>query len=152
MSNAATEIANLLYRYARAVDSGDFAGIGKIFAHARLTAEGGGMDVSGADAIEAHFTRTTRIYPDTGTPQTQHVMSNPIIEVDEETGTATCQANYTVFQATAELPLQPIITGRYEDRFERVDGRWRYTEKKYFVGLAGDLSHHLLMDLDASRG
>ena len=114
-------------------------------------AEGGAMDVSGADAIEAHFGRTTRIYPDTGTPKTKHVMSNPIIEVDEQRGTATCNAYYTVFQATEELPLQPIIAGRYEDQFERVDGRWRYTAKKYFVELVGDLSHHLLMDLEKAR-
>ena len=57
----------------------------------------------------------------------------------------------TVFQATEELPLQPIIAGRYEDQFERVDGRWRYTAKKYFVELVGDLSHHLLMDLEKAR-
>ena len=49
-----------------------------------------------------------------------------------------------MFQATEALPLQPIITGRYEDKFERVDGRWRYTEKKFFVDLVGDLSQHLL--------
>ena len=109
------------------------------------------MDVSGAKEIEAHFGRTTRIYPETGTPKTKHVMSNPIIEVDEAAGTATCDAYYTVFQATEDLPLQPIIAGRYEDRFERADGRWRYTEKKYFVELVGDLSHHLLMSIDASQ-
>lgn len=144
MPNAATEIANLLYTYARLIDSGDYAGIGRLFAHARLTAEHSDLDVRGADDIEAHYARTTRIYPDTGTPKTKHVMTNPIIEVDEAVGTATCHAYYTVFQATEALPLQPIITGRYEDRFERVDGRWRYTGKKFFVDQVGDLSQHLL--------
>ena len=144
MSNAPTEIANLLYTYARLVDSGDYAGIGRLFAHARLTAEHSDMDVRGEDAIAAHYGRTTRLYPDTRTPKTKHVMTNTIIEVDEEAGTATCNAYYTVFQATEVLPLQPIITGRYEDRFERVDGRWRYTAKKFFVDQIGDLSQHLL--------
>ncbi len=151
MSNAPTEIANLLYTYAQLVDTGDHAGIGKLFEHARLTAENGAMDVQGADAIAAHCARTTRIYPDTGTPKTKHVMSNPIIEVDETAGTATCNAYYTVLQATESLPLQPIIAGRYEDKFERVAGRWRYTEKKYFVELVGDLSQHLLMGLGDAR-
>jgi len=151
MSHAATEIANLLYTYARLIDTGDFAGIGKIFKHACLTAEGGAMDVSGADAIEAYFGSTTRIYPDTGTPKTKHVMSNPIIEVDKKKGTATCNAYYTVFQATDKLPLQPIIAGRYEDKFEKKGGRWRYVEKKYFVELVGDLSHHLLVGLSDAR-
>ena len=144
MSDAPTAIANLLYTYARLVDTGDYAGIGRLFAHARLTAEHSDMDVRGAEAIEAHYARTTRLYPDTRTPKTKHVMTNPIIEVDEEAGTATCHAYYTVFQATEALPLQPIITGRYEDRFERVDGHWRYTEKKFFVDQIGDLSQHLL--------
>lgn len=147
MSNAPTEIANLLHSYARLVDTGDFAGIGKIFEHAQISAEGGAMDVSGADAIEAYFVSTTRVYPDTGTPKTKHVMSNPIIEVDEKSDTATCNAYYTVFQATEKLPLQAIIAGRYEDRFEKKDGRWRYTHKKYFVELVGDLSQHLLVDI-----
>lgn len=144
MSNAPTDIANLLYTYARLIDSGDYAGIGRLFAHARLTADQSDLDVRGADAIHAHYARTTRVYPDTNTPKTKHVMTNPIIEVDDAAGTATCQAYYTVFQATEQLPLQPIITGRYEDRFERVDGRWRYTEKKFFVDQVGDLSQHLL--------
>ena len=144
MSNAATEIANLLYTYARLVDSGNYASIGKLFEHARLTAEDSDMDVRGANAIAAHYARTTRLYPDTGTPKTKHVMSNPIIEVDDEAGLATCNAYYTVLQATEALTLQPIIAGRYEDHFERVDGRWRYTGKKFFVELVGDLSQHLL--------
>jgi hypothetical protein len=151
MSNSATEIANLLYTYARLIDSGDFTGVGKLFAHARLTAESGAMDVQGADAIAAHYAKTTRIYPDTGTPKTKHQMINPIIEVDEDTGTATCNAYYTVLQATENLPLQPIIAGRYEDKFERVEGRWRYTEKKFFVELMGDLSQHLRMDIADAR-
>ena len=144
MSNAPTEIANLLYTYARLIDGGDYAGIGRLFAHARLTAEHSDMDVRGEEAIAAHYGRTTRLYPDTRTPKTKHVMTNTLIEVDEEAGTATCNAYYTVFQATEALPLQPIITGRYEDKFERVDGRWRYTEKKFFVDQIGDLSQHLL--------
>lgn len=144
MSDAPTEIANLLYTYARLVDSGDYAGVGRLFAHARLTAENSDMDVRGAEAVEAHYARTTRLYPDTRTPKTKHVMTNPIIEVDEAAGTATCHACYTVLQATEALPLQPIVTGRYEDTFERVDGRWRYTGKKFFVDQVGDLSQHLL--------
>jgi 3-phenylpropionate/cinnamic acid dioxygenase small subunit len=151
MSNAATEIANLLYTYARLIDSGDYKGVAKIFAHARLTAEDGVMDVQGEEAIEAYYAKSTRLYSDTGTPKTKHVMSNPIIEVDEAANTATCNAYYTVLQATDALALQPIIAGRYEDKFERVDGRWRYAEKKFFVELVGDLSQHLMIDLGDAR-
>ena len=31
---------------------------------------------------------------------------------------------FTVFQQVDDFPLQPIVAGRYEDRFERVDATW----------------------------
>ena len=48
-----------------------------------------------------------------------------------------------VFQAAADLALQPIIAGRYRDRFEQVDGGWRFAERCFYVDQVGDLSHHL---------
>jgi len=47
--------------------------------------------------------------------------TNPIIEVDEDAGAATCRWGhlplagdyYTVLQQTEELPLQTIVAGRY---------------------------------------
>jgi len=53
-----------------------------------------------------------------------------------------------VLQATDALPLQPIITGRYRDRFARDDvGGWRFAERRFFVDLVGDLREHLTIDL-----
>jgi hypothetical protein len=37
-----------------------------------------------------------------------------------------------------------IVAGRYDDRFERVDGRWRFSYRDYtMMDQIGDLSHHL---------
>jgi hypothetical protein len=64
--------------------------------------------------------------------------------VDEDAGTATARSAYVVFQGTEELPLQPIITGRYRDSFVRDDsGHWRFSQRMFLVDQAGDLSHHL---------
>jgi hypothetical protein len=68
-----------------------------------------------------------------------------MVEVDGDTATSRCY--YTVFQQTDELPLQPIIAGRYHDRFERVDGVWRFADRLIFSDLIGDLSRHLLVDV-----
>ena len=42
-----------------------------------------------------------------------------------------------VVQATAALPLEPIAAGRYADRFERVDGRWRFAHRRSHLDLQG---------------
>ena len=40
-------------------------------------------------------------------------------------------------QGPPALPLQPIAAGRYLDRFERVDGRWRFTHGRSQLDLRG---------------
>ena len=88
------------------------------------------------------FVDTLIVYDD-GTPRTKHVTTNVIIEADEEAGTAVSRAYFTVLQARPRLPLQPITSGRYSDRFERRDGQWRFAERRVRVDLVGDVSHHL---------
>jgi hypothetical protein len=45
------------------------------------------------------------------------------------------------------LPLQPIVTGRYHDRFERVAGEWRFAQRHMIVDHVGDVREHLTFDL-----
>ncbi|MEU4670204.1 nuclear transport factor 2 family protein [Amycolatopsis sp. NPDC023774] len=88
-------------------------------------------------------TSTTRscFYPD-GTPRTRHLTSNVRGHVDEAAGTATAHSYWTALQAAPGLPLQPIASGHYDDRFERSDGVWHFVERRPRVAPAGDLSHH----------
>jgi hypothetical protein len=140
-------ITNLLYGYGERIDAGDFAGIGELLADARVSDESGRLDIRGAEAVRHLYEATTRLYPDTGTPKTKHVITNPIVEIDEARGSAECRSQYTVFQQTDTLPLQPIITGRYHHHFERVEGVWKITAHRFFVDLVGDISQHLLVPL-----
>ena len=139
MSTAAVEIANLLYRYAELFDAGDLDAAAELFSHARIRA---GDDLLDRDGIRALWGALVRIHPD-GTPRTRHLVTNPIIEVDESAGTASCRSYYTVLQAADGVALQVIAAGRYRDEFERVDGRWRFTSRDYTLDLAGDLAAHL---------
>ena len=141
------QIQNLIGMYAERIDLGDFAGIGELFAHAVITVEGSHARTAGAKDIQAMYEQWTRRYPDDGTPHTKHVTTNLIIEIDEAAGTATCRSYIAVFQQTASLPLQPILQGRYHDRFERVDGKWRFVHRHMFNDRLGDLSQHLLQDI-----
>jgi 3-phenylpropionate/cinnamic acid dioxygenase small subunit len=98
--------------------------------------------VRGRDGVERLLRENVLVYDD-GTPRTRHLTTNLIIEVDEAAGTAVSRAYFTVLQALADLPLQPIVSGRYFDRFARRDGRWRFVERRVRTDLVGDVSRHL---------
>ncbi|HEY2427449.1 MAG TPA: nuclear transport factor 2 family protein [Acidimicrobiales bacterium] len=146
---AAAEISGLIFRYAECIDGGDFGGVADLLAEAELTAGDGQLRCRGRAAVLRQYERSTRRYED-GTPHTKHVTTNVVIDVDEAAGTAAARSYYTVFQqVTGVLSLQPIIAGRYHDRFERTPAGWRFTSRDILVDLVGDLRHHLLFDLPA---
>ena len=95
----------------------------------------------GAAAVRRYIDEHVVTYD--GLPRTKHVTTNLVIDVDEEAGTATARSYITVFQALPEIPLRPIFSGRYRDRFERVDGEWRWLERRIINDLYGDVSHHV---------
>lgn len=134
------QVLNLLYRYAEYIDSGDLVGASELFRHARIKSTHGEL---GAAEVLALWRDLIIIYPD-GTPRTKHVITNPIVEVDEAAGTATIRSYYTVVQQVGDGPLKPITAGRYHDRFERVDGTWRYVWRDYSLhDMPGELGGHL---------
>jgi 3-phenylpropionate/cinnamic acid dioxygenase small subunit len=142
MSDAHEAIRNLLGRYCELMDAGEFDGLAALFADARMSDEHGNVFARGSDQIAAMWHKQTTLYD--GSPRTRHLTANPIIEVDQEAGTADVRSTYIVFQSAEEMPLQPIITGRYVDRFKRAeDGTWRWDERSYAIDHLGDLSHHL---------
>jgi 3-phenylpropionate/cinnamic acid dioxygenase small subunit len=141
MASSEIAIANLVYRYAEYIDAGDLESAAALFRHARvyMGEELGEVD---HETVLALWRRSIVIHAD-GTPRTKHVITNPIIEVDEAAGTGTCRTYYTVMQQAGDGPLQAVICGRYHDRFERADGVWRFSHRDYSLhDLPGDLSRH----------
>ncbi len=141
MSTALHDIHQLLYRYAEAIDEGRLEDAAALFRHARIeTGAGGVLDAEGVLAL---WRRILVLYP-CGTPRTRHLITNPIVDIDEAAGTASARACYTVLQATADFPLQIIASGRYLDRFARIDGVWCFVARDYRqLDFTGDLSRHL---------
>ena len=147
MTDTSTELSNLIARYAELIDAGDLEGVSELLAHAAVGAGDSPSLLSGKDAIRSLYASTTRIHPD-GTPGTKHVTTNLILDIDDDSGTASARSYWTVLQAVPGLPLQPILAGRYHDRFERaMDGGWRFVERRYLVDLVGDVSHHMITGL-----
>jgi 3-phenylpropionate/cinnamic acid dioxygenase small subunit len=139
LSSHEQEIRNLMYRYMEATDNGDFDTRAELFEHATVHFPDPIGPVSGAAVAESFRTRQ-RLYD--GIPRTAHLCTNVFIEIDPAETSATARSRYLVLQETDALPLQPIIVGRYHDRFERVDGRWRFAERRFLIDLVGEMSAH----------
>ena len=139
-------ISSLLFRYAECIDRADFAGLGQLFAHGRIRSSAGpaGSGWSG-DQVREFYARTNRVHED-GTLRTRHLNTNHLVDIDEGAGVASVRSAYVVFQATPKLPFQPIVGGRYEDRFERREGEWRWIDRLIHVDQVGDVSEHLNLD------
>lgn len=137
-----TAITNLLYRYAEYIDGGDLAGAASLFRNAKIKVNASG-DLLTSDALLALWQNQVILYPD-GTPRTKHVVSNPIIDLDETAGTATCRSYYTVMQAVDGLPLQVIVCGRYYDEFTRVGDNWQFSFRDYsLLDMIGNIKYHI---------
>jgi 3-phenylpropionate/cinnamic acid dioxygenase small subunit len=142
--DSSRSIENLLYTYAERIDMGDLEGVAELFRDAVITSPTGG-ESRGYEAVLSLYQTSTRLYADNNTPHTKHVTTNPIIELQSDTA-ATCRSYFTVFQSLPDFPIQPIISGRYHDEFEKADGVWRFKKRTMLPELFGDLSQHLLFD------
>jgi 3-phenylpropionate/cinnamic acid dioxygenase small subunit len=143
-------IHTLLMTYAELIDAGRFAEAAVMFEHATYRVDHADRNevASYQSAAEVEeFFGGTRLHAD-GTPRTKHVVTNVNIELDGDRASSRCYV--TVFQQTDELPLQPIASGRYIDRFERVDGDWRFADRLITGFLLGDRSQHVVWYAEAT--
>lgn len=131
---ARREIERLIYHYAELQDAADWDALDELLAHAEFEATSG-ESWKGHEIIGRR--RRIVVTYDDGTPRSRHVTTNLVIEVDEAGDSATAESYYTIFQAPPGTPLQPIASGRYLDRLERVDGRWRFAYRASRMDLPG---------------
>jgi 3-phenylpropionate/cinnamic acid dioxygenase small subunit len=135
-------ITAIVHRYCELFDTGDFEAFARQFEHGQwFRAE------PGYEGTLAWIRENVHTYD--GVPRTKHLTTNLVIDVDGDTATASSYV--TVLQAAPGLPLQPIFSGRYRDRFERVDGEWRWRERAVVGDLYGDTSHHTRTRRPAAR-
>lgn len=138
-------IRALLGTYCELMDAGDWHGLGEMFADAELLAANGAVVAAGAAAVEDLYQRGTRLYD--GSPRTRHITSNSVLDVSGPQAQA--RSAYVVFQGVAgfpgveDFPLQPIVTGRYHDRFACDGSTWRFARRQFFIDQVGDVSRHL---------
>jgi len=112
------EITALICRYPDLIDAGDFEAVADLFAHA--TMKSGPYEFSGRAQLLALWKDLVQTYED-GRTSTKHLVSNLVVQVDEDRRGASASSSVTVLQARPDFPLQVIATSRHHDRFERVD-------------------------------
>jgi hypothetical protein len=135
------QIRNLLGTYCDRIDAADHDAVGALFGEDGALLTDDGVELArGAPAIAAFYRGLIKLHD--GRQRTKHVVANTVLE---PTGAdrIVARSSYVVFQATDELPLQPIIAGRYVDTFVRSDTTWRWAERRFATDLTGHLSHHL---------
>jgi hypothetical protein len=132
------EITALVHEYAFRLDAGDLDGVAALFEHAELGSTRHDRRYRGAR--EARTIYDNVILYDDGTPKTMHQITNVTVQVDGDRATSRCY--FTVLAVTGQ-GLHPILGGVYNDRFERVDGSWRFSERVFDPRLVGDLSGHM---------
>src|SRR5262249_28457768 len=76
-------------------------------------------------------------------PSTKHLVTNLIVEIDDDRRAATARSYYTALQARPSLPLQPILSGRFHDRLERDGKSWHIVERVIYCDLVGDVRFHI---------
>ncbi len=134
-------IKNIIYSYAELLDLGDIEGLRRLFGKITVRIHGRSDEMKGTEAIRGLVERPVHLYD--GIPSTKHVVTNVIVELDDNRHWAVARSYFTAFQARPELPLQPIIAGRWHDRFERDGDRWQIVERIIYSDLQGNLTFHI---------
>jgi 3-phenylpropionate/cinnamic acid dioxygenase small subunit len=121
------EIRDLLYRYARAIDFRDFELLRRVFtpdAEIHYNFERGAR-LTFRDALE-WLPKALEIFA-----ATQHVISNPLIEVDGDAARSTCYLTSTHVQIRLDGSSAQIVEGGvYSDTHVRTPEGWRIRTRR----------------------
>jgi 3-phenylpropionate/cinnamic acid dioxygenase small subunit len=115
------EITDVLYRYATALDTRDWALLGEVFADDAVYAIGQHGEFTGPRAIAEKISSLIGGYE-----STQHLIANPVIEVDGESAHGRCYLHalhYLTAQQTGANTYE--MGGTYFDEFVRTAAGWR---------------------------
>lgn len=117
-------IRDLMTRYCLAIDAGRYEEWAQCFT------EDGIFDSpilgkwQGWDALRAF---TTKYREWTGDTQSRHCVMNILIDIQGQTATA---ESYLLLTHAARGKTELVISGRYEDRIEKVGDQWRFKQRK----------------------
>jgi hypothetical protein len=132
------EITALVNSYALLLDAGDMDAVTALFAHSTWRSEPDGHVLRGIEEIRPVY---EQLKSPEGGPRTKHLLTNLTVDVEAEASTASAHCYWTVLQNIGPgSPINVILSGQYTDKFEKVDGAWRFADRLITVDLTGDAS------------
>jgi 3-phenylpropionate/cinnamic acid dioxygenase small subunit len=134
--NSVEAITRMIYRYCELFDSADFDAYAEQFEHGSLNGR-----TPGAAEVRQWIDDHIILYD--GSPRTKHLTTNLVVDVDEAADTATARSYVTMLQAVPGHRLEIAGCAEYHDRFQRVDGTWRWAARDVVNSLGGDSSRHV---------
>jgi SnoaL-like domain len=134
-------IKALVHEYAFRIDAGDLDGLAALFERAELGSSVRPERMRGTEEARNYYRGV--VLHENGTPCTMHCITNVTVAMAPDGEHATCRSYFTVIQSVEGFSLQPIIAGKYADRFQKFDRTWWFTERIIHPDLIGDLSHHM---------
>jgi len=145
------EIEQLFYRYAYGIDAGDFDGVAKMLKNASIHAVDGDILAQGSQQIKQFYVKIIMIHASTGTPRTQHVVSNILIQ-NESKDLLKATANYSVFQKVNNDKIEAIICGQYHSSFKPGEHGWEFYQHQTIPLMVGDMTNHLNVSIKDIAG
>ena len=117
------EIVRRRYEYALGIDTRDFDLLRSVFTD-RITMDFEDYSGQPAATLEADDWVAGCKVLFTGLDATQHVMSNPMVDIDGDTARCRMYMKAEHFFRNDQGDADFALGGYYEDRLEKRDGRW----------------------------
>jgi hypothetical protein len=130
-----TEITKLVNSYALFLDQGDIDGVVALFQHSTWRGNASGPVLRGGAEVRPVY---ERLLAALGSLRTKHLLTNLTVEIHESGTTASSHCYWTVLQnAETGATIDVTLSGQYTDRFEKVDGTWRFADRLITTDLFG---------------
>jgi hypothetical protein len=130
------DITALVHSYGLLLDAGDVDGVVSLFEHAAWRGDPNMEPLRGSAAVRPVYEQLLAVL---GSLKTKHLLSNLTVEVEEGGTTASSHCYWTVLQNTQPgAAIEVTLSGQYTDRFEKVDGTWRFADRLITTDLFGN--------------
>ena len=131
----ADEITSLVHSYARLLDSGDVDGVAALFEHSTWRSFPKGSMLRGTAEVRPVY---ENLLAQDRSRHSKHLITNLSVDVEPGATTASSHCRWTVLQGIPGEPIRITQSGQYSDTFEKVDNRWRFSDRLITTDLTGE--------------